>query len=180
VTGWRNNDPHLRLDRLINSEAVVDTYGCWPSFHDAEIHRMTFERSPSAWIEVVVHCFEITNKVTEMGYLKLEKHNLVTFRFDNVTNVQMQGHNRQNAIFGLSLNHDGVPAGPEMSWRVRFDAAHGADLQFSCEDAIVLCVEPFQAPEPLISVQELKTLSADERRELIAQRRKERRARDGG
>jgi len=77
------------------SERLTSVFGCWPSFHDAEIIWMRLHRGdrrseegvagPS--MEMEVHTFEITNEVAPTGLLVLKHHVLVHFRF-----VDIVGH----------------------------------------------------------------------------------------
>jgi len=64
--------------RIDNARALTDVFGRWPSFHDAEIHRIRLDRGiagpPS--LEADVNVFEITSDVTPSGYYALKNHTL--------------------------------------------------------------------------------------------------------
>lgn len=69
-----------------NSSALTSIFGTWPSFHDAEVLSMHFDRGgddgPS--LEARVHVFSMTSDVDERGYYVLTNHTLVTLRFSNI------------------------------------------------------------------------------------------------
>ncbi len=69
--------------QITNSAKLTDVFGYWPSFHDAEAHKLTLSvadgepwvvGSISPIIEMQVHVFEMTKEVTEEGYFFLRKH----------------------------------------------------------------------------------------------------------
>jgi hypothetical protein len=62
-----------------NANLVIDHFGYWPSFHDAEIMSMHFSRNMEKTLgslQMRIYAFEMTNKVVGR-YYKLIKHRLL-------------------------------------------------------------------------------------------------------
>lgn len=93
------------MNEIINSSRLEEIYGGWPSFHDAEIHEIKLQRNikeDGAFLELIIHLYEMTPDVDKKGYYKLAKHNLVTIRFEEITDMQLEGFNHQNVILDLA------------------------------------------------------------------------------
>ena len=69
-----------------NHAAVVDFFGCWPSFHDAQV--ISYEPAPDS-VKLTIHGWLMTDEVDAKGYFVLRNHALVTFRFSDLHDVQM-------------------------------------------------------------------------------------------
>ena len=108
-------------ESIANHQLVLQAFGRWPSFHDAEIHRMVLDRTrrrPNgrsyASVELVVHAWIMTPNVTPNGYIKLDRHHLVHFLFEDVSDLELREHNHQNVLGHLEFKltgdeHTGVP-----------------------------------------------------------------------
>ncbi len=95
---------------LENHQLVVDKFGYWPDFHDAEIYRLTLDKLDRvkegytcATLEFTIHCWEMTSEVDSNGYYKLEKHHLILFRFEDIFEVELDGYNHQNAVLSIEF-----------------------------------------------------------------------------
>lgn len=77
-------------DLVINKEKLVDFLGYFPTFHDDEILSVQFDRKgPTIFMEISTR--QWTNEVDERGSLKYGKKGLITFRFDGVEQVKLEG-----------------------------------------------------------------------------------------
>jgi Immunity protein 50 len=85
---------------------VVELYGYWPSFHDAEVVCLELNRLGRSRIQV--HTFEMTDEVDGRGYYVIEKHALVSFLLESVSTLQLDGFNDQNVISGLGLKKTAI------------------------------------------------------------------------
>jgi hypothetical protein len=69
-------------------ELVTKIFGYWPSFHDAEIKWLKMESANAngsdPTLEFVIHCWEMTNKVSSSGCFINEKNTLVHFQFGEI------------------------------------------------------------------------------------------------
>jgi hypothetical protein len=89
------------LQAIVGAQELHDWFGYWPTFHDAEIVSLHMNRrSPSS---MLIHTWEMTNKVDERGFYVLEKDVVVEFVFENISGLDLSGFNHQNVIFGLEL-----------------------------------------------------------------------------
>jgi hypothetical protein len=132
----------MAIDTLIqSSEKLVDIFGYWPSFHDAEVLDLHFWRGDvnpeqKRWIfpqlTLKTHLWELTREVNPEGYLILDHHTLATLRFTDVSKFKMQGFNHLNAIFGLSIEQKEREARPSPYFAVELEPAFGIEASFEC------------------------------------------------
>ena len=90
-----------------------------PRFHDAEVTSIAFDRAgPTCLLRV--HGFKVTRSVKPDGPYVFEGHVVVTFRIDEVTGMQLDDFNHQNALMGLT-----IVRGPNEDFRMELDPAFG-------------------------------------------------------
>lgn len=106
-----------------------------PHFHDAEVLSIAFDRAGPTCI-LRVHGFEMTSAVNADGFYVNRNHAVVTFRIDDVTAMQLEDFNHQNALMGLRI----VPA-PDGGFRLELAPSYG--LSGSIEGrSISISLEP--------------------------------------
>ncbi|WNO10081.1 Imm50 family immunity protein [Teredinibacter sp. KSP-S5-2] len=134
---------------LENYNSVEQVYGYWPSFHDAEIKSVLLETYYKEkedyvcpFIEITLHCFEMTSKVLSNGFYELIKHNLIKFRFEDVHDSELVGFDHQNAI--LSLEFEILPKNERgfTPILVEIDPANGLGGKFKAFSGKVVEVFP--------------------------------------
>lgn len=128
-----------------NSEIVRDWFGGWPSLHDAEVLSINFDRGEGEagpLITAVIHAFEMTSDVNSKGFYKLIKHCLIKFRFERVEENSLKWFNHQNVIEDIFLNPAKGASGQDLIG-VEFSSIYGVQLDFKCQSAKVLSIEPF-------------------------------------
>lgn len=88
---------------------VLEAFGRWPSFHDAEVHRFVLDRtrrSPNGAtvpaIELVVRGWNLVRDEKNC-LLKADNDSIVHFRFEEVTDVEFDGFNHQNVLESLEF-----------------------------------------------------------------------------
>jgi hypothetical protein len=140
----------IETARIDNAEALTDVFGRWPSFHDSEIHRISLDRgtadAPS--LEADIHVFEMTSDVTPVGYYVLKNHTLVTMRFGGIDQLELDGFNQQNVLFGLALRDISTRQLEVVKWGVEFESSFGVGARFLCEKISVLSASPFEPHNP--------------------------------
>lgn len=82
-----------KMDELISeiagAELVMDWFGKWPSFHDAEIVSILLARAGESVLRIYPYC--------------PQKPATVNFVFSDVTDVELQDFSHQNVIFDLNI-----------------------------------------------------------------------------
>jgi hypothetical protein len=143
------------MAKVRNSEAIEKIFGYWPSFHDAEVLHVRLDRgdppNPEGearrpTLETDIHVFEMTDQVTEEGFYVLHKHTLVTFAFQGVDELQLNGFNNQNALFGLRPEDISDRQLELLKWSVGLDSSFGLEANFMCEEIKVVRAVPFDPP----------------------------------
>src|SRR5687767_7904514 len=89
---------------------VTERFGQWPSFHDGEIHRVVLDRmqkdASGSYVPVVeillrgwTSPFESANDAS----CEQQQDSVVHLRFEDVFDLELDGLNHQNVLFGLEL-----------------------------------------------------------------------------
>lgn len=81
--------------------AVVEWFGEWPSFHDAEITSVCVDRSGRSFVRI--HAWIRTNQTGENGGFIIERETAVVFECSEISWLHLEGENAdtQNVISGL-------------------------------------------------------------------------------
>ena len=123
------------------SEKLLQIFGHWPSFHDAEIINLHLWRgnvNPEMdlyqfpVLTLDVHHWELTKQVDAKGYFVLQHHTRTTLTFSDVQTVHLNGFNHQNAILGLSIKRLERAKLPSPYFSVEIVAAFGLEALLTC------------------------------------------------
>ena len=123
------------------SEKLLQIFGRWPSFHDAEVMEIHLSRAPKETggsrdrrVELLakIHTWDMTNELDSRGYYVLKNHTLVTLRFSGVEELRLEGFNHQNVIFGLTIQPKESSGAGSSKFHVEFDPSFGVDAIFDC------------------------------------------------
>lgn len=118
---FRTMTPELLRNIPGGPELLAWFDGHAPSFHDAEVLSMHFDRDgPSC--AIAVHTFRMTEQVDAEGYFICDLHVVVRFLLTELLVTRMENFSHQNAIYGLSISR-GLDAG----YVLEFDEANGVE-----------------------------------------------------
>lgn len=131
-----------------NSEALTEVFGRWPSFHDAEILWIHFDRDGQCGysgptLETRIHVFEMTSEVNAQGGYVLRHHTLVTLRFLQVDNFNADGFNHQNVLWGLEITDVSERQLENIRFQVRFPSSYGLEMAFICKAIMVVATDAY-------------------------------------
>ena len=127
------------------AEKITSLFGYWPSFHDAEVLEIALRRKdidgkPS--LTAAIHVFEMTSQVSETGHYICRHHSIVSLHFTDISGLEMDNFNHQNALSGLVIEDVPPPDKYSGSIRVELSSAYGVDCGFLCHSAEVVSIEP--------------------------------------
>jgi hypothetical protein len=105
------------LELIAGAKELFDWFGYWPDFHDAEV--LKFHLDPATSSSLVVHTWEMTNRVNAEGYYDLTKHVVVEFVLEGMSKVDLADLWEHSIL--LDLDVDKTEAG----FRLSFSAAYG-------------------------------------------------------
>jgi hypothetical protein len=127
-----------------NAELVETVFGCWPSFHDAEIQSIVITRDcdSGAQMDVTIHHWKLTSAVDSKGFYVLKLHTLTTLRFFNVSELSLGGFNHQNVLLDMEISEIAEPP-LERCFSVSMPAAYGCEASFRCERIRVISSAPY-------------------------------------
>ena len=110
----RNQVAVEALSLIEGASLLTDRFGAWPSFEDAEVLSMHFERGnherlfqTQPWGELLLPSASVVFHVSDTLYAfedPRRKASVVTIRFNDLAHFKMDGFNHQNPILGLSLS----------------------------------------------------------------------------
>ncbi len=133
------------IDLIDNATSVTQIFGEWPSFHDAEVHRLTLNRTdedgPS--LEVVIHAFKMTNEATASGHYRLRDHTLITIKFSGVALEHVLDFNHQNVMSGLAISAIDPESHRGRRLAVQISASYGMEALFECMRCAVVETKPY-------------------------------------
>jgi hypothetical protein len=120
-----------------------------PSFHDAEVVRLTLDRSSviegtaGPTMSVDVYVFEAGPDVNPNDTYVLRHETLVSFRFIEVAQLELGEFNQQNVIWDLSITDISERHLERARYEVRFASSFGMGAAFFCFDAELVSVRPW-------------------------------------
>jgi hypothetical protein len=130
---------------VINREALVDRFGDWPSFHDAEVYGLRLDSGQRtdgvARLQLDVHVFAIDGQLPD-GWFNCVDHTLVTFEFEGVEAVELDRFGPQNVLDDLVMEDINVGGGRQVE--VWLPSNNGLDGSFRCRTVTVLNAVPFE------------------------------------
>jgi len=96
------------LAQIPGAAALVDRFGRWPSFHDAEVTELALRRDGISTL--TIHIFQGTTELTSTGHYRTKLHTLVTFSMKSIVAMELYDFNHQNVISGLVIEQkpDGI------------------------------------------------------------------------
>jgi len=134
----------LPCEKIKGYTRVLETFGYWPSFHDAEVRPLLLDRNSvlfediaDARVDVRLHAFEWTQDAQPVF-----NNHLVEFSFHEVDGVKLEDFNHQNAILEFRIEDDLRHAGASTGLKLTFVPAHGFSGSFCSGSAEVLSVVP--------------------------------------
>jgi len=126
------------------AELLTQIFGHWPSFHDAEVVRISLSRTSDFVLgpacELEIHVFEMTSELDEKRRYVLRHHTLVTIRCEGVRESELGGFNNQNVLGGLDLAEVERPGGDRIRWELTLDPSYGVSARFACESVRIVAV----------------------------------------
>lgn len=133
------------MDLIDNAASVTQIFGEWPSFHDAEVHRVSLDRTgeDGASLEVVIHVFKMTKEVMASGHYRLRDHTLVTIRFSGVALEHVLHFNHQNVMSGLTISALDPESHSGRHLAVQMSASYGMEAAFECVRCAVTDTKPY-------------------------------------
>ena len=137
----RDDGPPVPIE---GARSLTSVFGRWPSFHDAVVLRLLFDReTPKTGfdVEAVIHLWETTPKLEPSGSCRLIHPTRATFRFFDCDEVTLRDFNHQNEIHELALTFDEA-RDHERPYRAEFGWCNGLDGGLSCRRIAVLAAEP--------------------------------------
>ena len=91
----------ISLANLSGAQKLIDWFGYWPSFHDAEVISIELNREELSQLRI--HYFCTTGRTNNRGQYITEKHAIVSFILENITRLELADFNHQNVLSSISV-----------------------------------------------------------------------------
>jgi hypothetical protein len=138
----------MSIVEVINREALIVRFGEWPSFHDAEVYGLRLDSGQHTTglvsVQLDIHVFAVDGRVAS-GRLNFVDHTLVTFEFEDVESLHLEGFGPQNVLDDLVLEAVHLAAGSQV--QVTLPSSNGLEGSFRCRFVTVLDAVPFEPGE---------------------------------
>jgi hypothetical protein len=85
----------------MEAQSLYGWFGCWPSFHDAEIPPLHLNRTHSSYM--AVHTWHMSPDTDEKAFYILQKHVVVEFVLEGIADWEVVQFNHQNVPGNLSI-----------------------------------------------------------------------------
>lgn len=133
-------------NHIIDSAAVVELLGCWPTFHDAEVISFSAERAlpvknghTVARLSVHVRQYETIGEGTAHYEQVLCKSVLIRFVFNGVRSFELSDFNHQNVINSITVSD--IEGSEPQTLHVEIDPIWGFGGSLQCLSVAVEGVE---------------------------------------
>jgi len=130
-------DDNLDVNEVIqNAQKVVAVFGKWPSFHDAEVCSLRLDRKGVS-MEADIYVFSTASSVDKGGYYTRLNESVITLRFVQIEDLEMDGFNHQNVIASLTVQGQGRLS-------IMFEPIFGLGCRLTCSAVEVVSVVPYR------------------------------------
>lgn len=146
------------VSRIVNHEVVIQRFGYWTSFHDAEVLKVTFEAHPGyrATVTFLIETHEFINELNARGQYKQVNNCLIELQFTGIKEMNFEGFDHQNVIFDLVFKESSE------NIECTFDSSIGLVASIVAEEALVLSLVPVKESdnEPVINIEVVDMLDS--------------------
>jgi immunity protein 50 of polymorphic toxin system len=94
----------LKVPDIQGATAVSAWFGRWPSFHDAEVLHLHLNRVGASRLSI--HAWNILPEVEATGHYRTEKHAVVTFELEDISDLELSDFSQQNVLAQLDVVRD--------------------------------------------------------------------------
>jgi hypothetical protein len=112
------------LDQIPGAKALVDWFGRFPSFHDANVIEFQIREDGTGLLKM--KAWKMADSVDACGYFVLEKHFTGKFIFHGISSVELSGFESGAIISSVAIDRVSESirkAGPE--FRIRIESSYG-------------------------------------------------------
>jgi|SRR5438309_4504563 len=119
------------LSNVTGASDLLDWFGYWPSFHDAEILELHLNNVEASVLRV--HTWRMTDRVDSSGYFECDKNVVAEFRLCQITKAELYELEGVGVAFGIRFEQtsDGI--------QVQIDAAYGVSGSITAKQLQIAC-----------------------------------------
>jgi hypothetical protein len=89
-------------NNIEGTNCLIDWFGYWPDFHDAEVLELLLSRESTSHIKL--HFWNTSSETNTDGTYKTNNDAIVTITMTDITDTDLQNFNHQNVIESLQLS----------------------------------------------------------------------------
>ncbi len=126
--------PRSVRERISGAEQMEAHFGGWLRFQNAEVVSVNLDRTGPK-LTAAVHAFAIEEPEAAGAPERRTREAVVTFEFDEIADVAIDGFNRQNTLLEIAFDERDGQLG------VTFQGVFGMYASFRCEKARIANLE---------------------------------------
>jgi len=119
--------------------ALEEWFGFSPKFHDAEVISVDLRREPEPSV-IRVHAWRTNSDLDTNGYYRTDRHATVAFEVNGISEMQLDGWNRQNVLYEMWI------AAAEEGCEVHMTTSYGVEGKIVAK-SVKVSLEPRNASE---------------------------------
>lgn len=136
---------------IAQHQMLIDHFGQWPDFHDAEVHSLTLHRPAQTTadkliptLELKLRCWILKDDVAATGFYTLHGDTIVHFLFEGIFDLQMEGFNNQNVLSSMNLHvvSDKNKEGGSVL-KVELEHCYEFEASFKARTARIISITPY-------------------------------------
>jgi hypothetical protein len=105
------------LKSFEGARELLDWFGEWPGFHDAEILRFDLRRDEPS--RILIHTWRMTKQVDAKGFFQVEKNVVVEFVLEEIFELNLVGEAATAILFALQFKT------AKSGIKLEFDSSYG-------------------------------------------------------
>ena len=121
------------------ADHLVQWFGEWPSFHDAEVVEISLRREGVSHVRI--RTWRVTSELDAGGYFILDRHAIVTISLEEITGLELADFSVQNIVGNVTIEPT------QVGHRVNLNSCFGVGGYIEAA-SVVLSLEPY---EPRVS-----------------------------
>lgn len=126
------------MDEINGWDALEEWFGFSPKFHDAEVISLDLRREPEPSV-IRVHAWRTNSDLDDNGYYRTDRHAIVVFEVTGISEMQLDGWNRQNVLYEMRI------VAAEGGQEVHMTTSYGVEGKIVAK-SVKVSLEPRNAP----------------------------------
>lgn len=113
-------------------EKVIEYYGWWPTFHDAEVREL-FLNHIGPTCKMKIYVYDMYRNQDTLEWSKSDRYAVVSFQFNQIEEIELKNFNKQNVLSCIEFKKE-----EKGIINVSFPSIYGLDGYIRCKNIEVI------------------------------------------